>query len=550
MKKNSLYIISLSLICIFAFASDAYAPWIWTPETKKFTNPKNAVKDTPKEQFDWAMSFYDAKDYQRASFEFDKLAKQYEFSDYASKSQYYVGLCNENMQKYYTAFESYQKAIDNFPHLSNIDEVLARQYAIGLIYLEKPSPKVMGNDIMAPLDRAVEIFKKVVENAPYGKYAHDAQFKLGEALKKSERYDEAVQAYHKLVEDYPNSEHATKAMYEESHCAYKASLRPAYDASATDSAIKTFEKFVNKNKDSELAQKADKTMKRLKDNVAEKSFETAQFYESQGKPAAAIIYYQDVIDTYPDSSFVDKAKAKVEALKNPKPKKVAAPLEFKKKPRPVSQEAQKKAPWRPLSFLGAKKQDPAPSPVETPKPVEVPKAEPVKIIAETPAPVPQSQPSVVEPAPEAVSQPPVEAPKAEEAPQALVETPKAEPVAQVVETPKTEEVVVPVREAPKKKAWKPFSFDSKKKDVAVQTKETPKKDWKPFNFDKKKEAAAKTEEAVAQSKETPKKKAWKPFNFDTEKESVKEVQKKEWIPLYFGTNDEPMGVKRPEAQKL
>src|SRR3990167_6668633 len=97
------------IIIILANANAASAYWIWTPESKKFVNPKYAVKDTPKEQFDWAMSFYDAKDYQRAAFELDKLAKQYEFSDYASRAQYYVGLCYENMQKYYTAFESYQK---------------------------------------------------------------------------------------------------------------------------------------------------------------------------------------------------------------------------------------------------------------------------------------------------------------------------------------------------------------------------------------------------------------------------------------------------------
>lgn len=333
MNRSIRNIILSTILCVSLFSGVANAAWIWTPETKKFTNPKNAVKDTPKEQFDWAMSLYNAKDYQRSLFEFDKLAKQYEFSDYASKAQYYVGLCYENLQKYYSAYENYQKAIDNFPHLSNTDEVLAREYAIGILYLEKPSPKVMGADIMAPLDRAVEIFKKVVENAPYGKYAEDAQFKLGEALKKSERYEEAIQAYHKISEDYPNSKYATQAMYEESYCAYRASLKPAYDATATDNAIKTFEKFTDKNKDAALAQKADGTMKRLKDNVAQKSFDVAKFYESQGKTEAAIIYYQDVIDTYPGSSFVNEAKARIDALKNKSVKKAASPLNFDKKNR-------------------------------------------------------------------------------------------------------------------------------------------------------------------------------------------------------------------------
>ena len=527
MKKSAFYIVLLSLISVFVLSQYSYASWIWTPETKKFINPKNAVKDTPKEQFEWAMTFYNAKDYQRALFEFEKLAKQYEFSDYASRAQYYVGLCYEDMQKYYSAFENYQKAIDNFPHLSNTEEVLAREYAIGIIYLEKSSPKVMGNDIMAPLDRAVEILKKVVENAPYGKYAQEAQFKLGEALKKSERYEEAIQAYHKLVEDYPNSKFATRAMYEESSCAYKASLRPAYDATATDNAIKTFEKFTYKNKDTDLAQKADKTMKRLKDNVAEKSFKTAEFYESQGKKEAAIIYYQDVIDTYPDSSFVGKAKAKIEALKNPKKKEILPPLDFiKKKPKPVTPQAPKK-PWKALSFESKKIQA---------------RKEPEKSATEAPKKKSWNLFGLGTKKNEA----------SKETPEKKAWTPlkfdsKKKEVKPVPEKPAAE---VPVAE-PKKKEWKPLNFDNKKKDKEEPVdKETPKKKgWNLFGLGAKKNEVP---------KETPKKKEWVPLKFDSKKKEVKPVpekpvvetpavvpvaapKKKGWKPLYFGTNDAPMG---------
>ena len=152
-------------------ADTACAFWLWTPESKKFVNPKHAVKDSPGEQFEWAMSFYDAKDYEKAAAEFEKLAKQYEYSEFAAKSQYYVGLCYENMNKPFMAFENYQKAIDNFPNIDNIDEIIARQFSIANYYAEKESPKVMGTDILTSTDRSVEIYKKVVDNAPFGSLA-------------------------------------------------------------------------------------------------------------------------------------------------------------------------------------------------------------------------------------------------------------------------------------------------------------------------------------------------------------------------------------------
>ena len=156
MKRISI-LISACLILSLVFIASASAYWVWTPETKKFINPKYAVKDTPKEQFDWAMTFYDAKDYERAALEFDKLTKNYEYSEYAPKAQYRVGLCYENMGKYYPAFQNYQKAIDNFPHIDNIDEVVAREFNIGNMFAKKENPKVLGTDIMTSYDKAIDI---------------------------------------------------------------------------------------------------------------------------------------------------------------------------------------------------------------------------------------------------------------------------------------------------------------------------------------------------------------------------------------------------------
>src|SRR3989338_6661962 len=212
MKKIIFNAIFISAF-LFAFLTVSHAYWIWTPESKKFINPKYAVKDSPKEQFDWAMGFYDSKDYQRAAAEFEKLTKHYEYSEYASKAQYYVGLSYENMGKYYTAFQNYQKAIDNFTHIENIDEIIEREFNIANLYASKDNPKVLGVDILTSLDKAVEIYKKVVDNAPYGPLADEAQFNMGEALKRAERFEEAVQAFQRLVDDYPSSRFVEKGRF-------------------------------------------------------------------------------------------------------------------------------------------------------------------------------------------------------------------------------------------------------------------------------------------------------------------------------------------------
>jgi outer membrane protein assembly factor BamD len=318
MTKKSL---ALAIVLILVFAASASAYWIWTPGTKKFINPKYAVKDSPKEQYDWAMTFYNAKNYQRAVAEFEKLVKNYEYSEYASKAQYYVGLSYEQMSKFYFAFQAYQKTIDNFPHIDNMDEIIAREFNIANLYFAKGSPKLLGADIMTSTDRAVEIYKKVVDNSPYGKLADKALFNMGLALKKVERYDEAVEAFQRIVDDYKDSEYYDKAQYEVAYCAYKSSLKPAYASEPTEKAIRAFEDFARENRDDKLTEEADKTLQRLKDKMAEKSLITARFYEKIKKYESAIVYYKDIIERCPESSYVNEARNKIEELEKKRSKK-------------------------------------------------------------------------------------------------------------------------------------------------------------------------------------------------------------------------------------
>ena len=73
--------------------SQAY--WVWSPDIGKWINPKNSAKDTPEEQFNWAMQFYGQKNWDRAIEEFEKLPEAFPNSRMAAEGVYYAGLCWE-----------------------------------------------------------------------------------------------------------------------------------------------------------------------------------------------------------------------------------------------------------------------------------------------------------------------------------------------------------------------------------------------------------------------------------------------------------------------
>jgi outer membrane protein assembly factor BamD len=295
-------------------AVNAHAYWIWTPKSKKWINPKYAPKDSPELQFEYAKGYYDNQEYKRAIVEMRRVIKYFPRSSSAAEAQYYEGLCYEGLGKPYQAHLSYQKHIDKYPFSERREAVIEQQFKIGELYLEgKVEHKFLGIDLSLE-DPAIEIFNKVVQNSPYGTYADLAQYKLGLAYMKRGYFKEAKDAFEKLLDEYPDSKWADNAKYQIATCASAASLGSPYDQSNTEDAASKFEDFIAENPDAPIVKDALKNLRELKEKEAKANYEIAQFYETQKAYQSAKIYYQDILTNYANTSWVDKAKARLDAL--------------------------------------------------------------------------------------------------------------------------------------------------------------------------------------------------------------------------------------------
>jgi len=310
--------IILLLIIVFSLSIDqAYPYWIWTPKTGKWVNPKTQAKTTPKEQFDFAKSFYDTKKYEDAQREFRRLLKHFPKSFEAAESQYYLGLIEEARGNLYEAYQAYQKVIDKYPFSERIPEVIEREYKIGEQFMAGHKRKAMG--VALPVENpAIEIFTKVVENSTYGPLAPAAQYKLGLVLKGLLRYYEAEDAFNKVISNYPDSEWAAAAKFQIASCRAAVSRGPDYDQWATKEAKDKFEEFVREHPDAVLSRDAEKNINALREQEAESNYNAARFYEKQKAYDAAEIYYTEIVDNYLDSPWAVKALERLEIMEKRK----------------------------------------------------------------------------------------------------------------------------------------------------------------------------------------------------------------------------------------
>ncbi len=304
----------LALVIVFWSVSVhlSYAFWIWTPESKKWTNPKYAPKESPQEQLNFAKSYYDAKDYVTAYNELKKLIKYYPDAVEAPEALYYQGLCLEEMAKYYEAFQAYQKIFDKYPFSHRTEDVLEREYIVAQRLLDRQT-SFLGLNITHE-DAAIEIFRKVVENAPYGKFAPASQYKIGLTLKAKGYFMEATEEFQKVLDTFPESEWAEPARFQIAVCTAKSSLESDYDQSLTQEAKDKFDEFLRTHPDAELSTEAAQKLDQLAQREAQSQYDIGVFYEKQRAFLSAKIYYDYVIEKFPSSPWAEKAQERLQKM--------------------------------------------------------------------------------------------------------------------------------------------------------------------------------------------------------------------------------------------
>ncbi len=312
--RKSLLFIGVGFLLVSVQGS-AYGFWIWSPKTSKFTNPKKVSKQTPAEQLAWALSFYEAGDHGRVVQEMKNLVRQYPRSHEAAEAQFYAGRSLEALEDYDGAFKAYEEVIKKYPNSARIQEVIEREYQIANLYYSGKKRKIAGLELLPSYQKAIEIYKQVVDHAPYGPYAELALYKMGECYRKTGEYGEAQKTFERLMKDYPSTELKDDAKYQIALTTFKMSRPSSYDAQSTDAALEQFTRFIEEHPGSELVEESQEVIRDLKERKAEKALEIAEFYDGQGKWSAAAVYYNKVIEEHPESASAKEALEKLTVLK-------------------------------------------------------------------------------------------------------------------------------------------------------------------------------------------------------------------------------------------
>ena len=310
MKKTR--IAALIGLILFTSSTLAQASWIWSPDLGKWINPKKAAKDTPEEQYDWALQFFNQKDWDRAIEEFEKLEETFPTSRLAAEAVYYQGLGWEQKNDPSKAANAYQKLVDRYPYSDRIKDAVKNEFEIANEFASGGKVKMLGVPVLPGQDKAVELYNHIIKNAPFGSYGDQAQYKLAELYQSQGEYELAQKAFQAVVDEYPSSELVPKAKYQIANASMQAANQGQYSEQHAEQAIEQFKEFKDTFPVDGQAAKADESIRKIRAEKAERSFDVAAFYEKQKKWASAKVYYEELIREYPETSSAATAKKRLD----------------------------------------------------------------------------------------------------------------------------------------------------------------------------------------------------------------------------------------------
>lgn len=154
---------------------------------------------------------------------------------------------------------------------------------------------------------AQEDFERFVISYPAHPRVQEARLRLGDAYFGKKEYVTAANEYSRLANDYPAGPYADDARFKVCESYFRLSPKPQLDQQYTKAALDHCQSLETYYPNSEFAPRAQSFLMELRTKLAEKEFLAGEFYFKRNAYDPAIIYYDNVVRDYADTTVSPRA---------------------------------------------------------------------------------------------------------------------------------------------------------------------------------------------------------------------------------------------------
>jgi outer membrane protein assembly factor BamD (BamD/ComL family) len=262
-----------------------------------------------------------AQKYAGATKKFKEAAGRWPDSKLQQDAMFYLAESEFFDKQYGEAVSAYDQLLEKYPNSPHLDKVIRRQFDIAR-YWEKhhayqphwaTTPNLFDETrpLFDTLGRALRTYDNIRLNDPTGPLADDAIMASANSYFLRGRYGDADYQYELVRNEYPRSEHQFEAHILGLQCKLRKYQGADYDSTPLIEAKKLVKQLKVQfagNLNSEERARLAEIQGQLNQQLAERDFRMAKFYDDTEHYGSAKFYYAQLMRDYPDTPLATQAR--------------------------------------------------------------------------------------------------------------------------------------------------------------------------------------------------------------------------------------------------
>ena len=164
--------------------------------------------------------------------------------------------------------------------------------------------------------RAKEEFRSIINNPYLSNFSFESQFYIGQCDYYLKDYNQAIIEYENYLNvSYQRTSFVEIAELNLCRCYYNITLDYKKDQSSTYRALEKLQYYIEKDRMNNYINEIEEMIKNLRNKLAQKDFETAKLYIRLNENNAAEIYFNNILNKFYDSDYLNDALINLSLLK-------------------------------------------------------------------------------------------------------------------------------------------------------------------------------------------------------------------------------------------
>ena len=244
----------------------------------------------------------------------NKFIKKYPSSLYLEEIMMLAGQAEFARQRYFQAFEWFEKQLKRFPDGKFFQRALEKEFAVAEAFLGGKKRIVVGFLRLSARDEGLEILARVAEHSPGSVIARRAMIRIGDYHYEAQKHARAVGAYDNYLEMFPKAPNAGYAMLRAARATYAQFMGIEFDNTPLLEARQRFKIFTERFPLAAKKENVARIITEIDNILAEKLYSCGDYYLRKGNPSAAAFYYKQVQEKYADTLCARRAEISMKML--------------------------------------------------------------------------------------------------------------------------------------------------------------------------------------------------------------------------------------------